>query len=107
MDDNVQDFTNLCCLRGLAFCRASWVDPILMTRNSLQLNRTRRTLFLLLVSDGNVTIADKPAFFTRPEIDNNPAGDPGILRVHLYREFIEQAIRISGRLRNDHCARRK
>src|SRR5205823_14413370 len=53
-----------------------------------QYNETRRRIFLFQLEGGSVTIADKPAFYSREELDHT-SRDTNVTRAQRYRKFLE------------------
>lgn len=57
-------------------------------------NRSRRSIFMLRIHDGDVSILDKSAFFTREQIsDESDTANPFVKGANLYREFLQQVVR--------------
>jgi hypothetical protein len=54
-------------------------------------NATRISTFLFKIEDGNVSIADKPAFFTREQFAET--SNSFIRAANLYKEFLQDVVR--------------
>src|SRR5260370_22299859 len=71
---------------------AAWKDRRLRHEDALSeyhdYNETRRRIFLFELERGCVTIADKPAFYSREELDHT-SRDTNVTRARRYRKFLE------------------
>jgi hypothetical protein len=85
---NTDEIIDAWCLRELSLWEASLPSFHEVMRNFGVINDQRSTVFLLRIEGGNVSVIDKPAFFTRAELDG---ANPGLHRVEQYRAFIERA----------------
>ena len=84
------------CLRELTYWAATRPEPETVFATLADLNRHRRTLFLLQIDDTQVRIRDKPDFFTRVELDNLASNDGTLGRAQQYRSHIQASLERAG-----------
>jgi hypothetical protein len=80
------------CLRELMFWRNANVHPDKVTKSLVEANATYKTIFMLEINNGVVSISNKDEFYTREELDDPSSTNSSIIRINAYRSFIETAI---------------
>lgn len=79
-------------LGEIAFWKARRVGYELALKEYRHYNDTRRHIFLFRLDPDRVTVADKPAFYSRNELDQ-PSRDPSVSRAQRYMRYLEHICR--------------
>ena len=83
------------CMQELTYWRAADLDWTEVEQKFSQANIQHRSVFLLIIADGLVSIADKDRFYTREELDDPDTKNGTLGRINAYRIFIQEAIRLN------------
>ena len=78
------------------FWQNSTIQPNEVARGLAEANATYKTIFVLHIDDGVVSISNKDEFYAREELDDPNSQNSSIIRINAYRSFIEAAIRFDG-----------
>lgn len=78
------------CLREMAVWNRRRVPFASALSEYQQYNDTRYSTFLLRIGDGQVSVVDKPKFYTRVQIELG--SNPYTYAVRVYRDFIQQVV---------------